>query len=132
MDKQPDIEIYIKHLNAEDLHDWLVLHFDDLKQGNFSTERFQQGKACQIKARHKNNKIPIFITPGAAGKAYCSVWFQSADTPWSNDLECAEDCLKQIDTEIRCSAEGWQEEEALDSEQWWCLTRDGKKRVRWS
>ena len=81
--------------------------------------------------KYLGNVVEVMITPKAAGKAYTSIWFKSDKTPWPSDLSCANNFLQKFDTEVRCSAESWQESEAEYSEKWWKLTRDTKELVSW-
>lgn len=130
MTKQPDIEIYIKNANLNDIQLWLSSHFDvvpnDIVDINTSSPRTNE-----IELELADDQIPLVITPQAAGKAYLSVWFKSPRTPWNNDLECAQSALERFDTEVRCSAESWAEEEPEHSEKWWKLTRTSKDLVSW-
>ncbi len=129
--RQPDVEVYIKHLEYNELTEWLASCFDDVDFNTCTKDTFEARETAKIQVTLDDQAIPVFITPAAAGKAYCSIWFQSPYTPWATDLDCAYTVLESLDTEIRCSAAGWSEEEEENSEQWWCVTREGKKRVRW-
>lgn len=124
---QPDIEIYIKHATAEHIRKWLEGQFDDVELSELSEERLSEGQLIKASV----SSIPLVITPKAAGKAFTSIWFQSAKTPWNNDLECAESFASKFDLEVRCSAESWQEDEGESEEKWWCLNGDEKKLLRW-
>lgn len=125
---QPDIEIYIKHATAEMLLAWLTKQFGEVELDQLNEENLS---GSQLIKGFVGKQVPLVITPKAAGKAYTSVWFQSTDTPWKNDLECAESVASFFDLEVRCSAEGWTEEEGEDEEKWWCLYEGEKKLVRW-
>ena len=118
---QPDIEIYVKDTSFSIIQDWLAKTFEPTSLPNFN------GKPVNIKV----GEIPVMITPNAAGKSYTSIWFQSNKTPWKNDEECGTDFLAFYDTEVRCSANSWQEEEEEQSEQWISMTRNEKKLILW-
>lgn len=128
---QPDIEIYIKNGSLDDMLKWLSTHFSGITAHEDWAQRFDAGKMITTEVRHKDARIPLMITPGAAGKAFTSVWFKSAQTPWHTDLDCARDCAVTLNMEVRCSAGSWQEDEALDSEQWWVLKGEQERLVRW-
>ncbi len=123
--EQLDIEIYVKDTSISDIAAWLGQHFEFQVICNF------QEKIQSIDLNYLGNVVEVMITPKAAGKAYTSIWFKSDKTPWSSDLLCANNFLQQFDTEVRCSAESWQESEAEYSEKWWKLTRDTKELVSW-
>ena len=76
-------------------------------------------------------QIPLVITPWAAGKAFCSIWFKSPETPWENDEACAMSLLDMHDLEVRCAIGGWEEGEDEAGEYWNSLTRNEKKLIRW-
>lgn len=128
--KQPDIEIYIKNTNADEIREWLSQQFQSISFDTLNDEAIEQGRL--IKGSVKiDTDIPVVITPKAAGKAFTSVWFQSEKTPWQDDLNCAESFIAMHSREIRCSASSWTEEEGENEEKWWCLEGEQKRLVRW-
>ena len=122
--KQPDIEIYVKDTSFNAIQDWLSSVFEPISLPNFS------GKPVNINVGI-SPKIPVMLTPSAAGKAFTSIWFQSDQTPWKTDEECAMSFLSINDTEVRCSANSWQEEEEEQSEQWLSISRNEKRLIQW-
>jgi hypothetical protein len=131
MTAQPDIEIYIKNLSAIQLLDWLKTYFTLSDEQAIASIDMSVARSHTTQIHFKDQDIELAITPAAAGKAYASIWFKSDKTPWSSDLECAESALEAIDTEVRCSAESWAEEEPEFSEKWWKLTRLNRELVVW-
>lgn len=127
---QPDIEIYIKNTNAEEILSWLNAHFENTDLPGFSDAELEKGLLIKGSV-NKNLKIPLVVTPKAAGKAFTSIWFQSDQTGWQDDLACAESFVKIHSSEVRCSSATWTEDEEENSEMWWCLKDGDKKLVRW-
>jgi len=128
----PDIEIYVKNINAEILSSWLSETFSHVDFPNLSNEAFYKGKIIQGRTTTKNSEnITVIVTPHAAGKSFCSIWFKSDKTPWVNDEACALAFLESHDTEVRCANGGWTELEEKESEQWLCLTQNEKKLIHW-
>jgi len=131
----PDIEIYIKETNCSEINDWLENNFQFVHFEQLNNETFFKGKiingAVSLKTNADNTNIPVVITPHAAGKKFCSVWFKSDKTLWPNDEACANSFLAMHDTEVRCSANSWTEKEEKDSEQWLCLSQNDKKLIHW-
>lgn len=121
---QPDIEIYVKDTSFDAIQKWLSNVFEPVSIPNYN------GKPLNIRVG-SSPSIPVMLTPNAAGKAFTSIWFQSDKTPWKDDKTCAESFLVHNDTEVRCSANSWKEEEEEYSEQWLCLTRNEKRLIRW-
>lgn len=128
---QPDLEIYIKNLDNEQLLQWLKTSFDVTDET--AIKQIEMGKARTYTAKlfYGDEPLELSITPCAAGKAFTSIWFKSSHTPWQSDLECAESALATIDTEVRCSAESWAEEEPEFSEKWWKITRSDRELIVW-
>jgi len=128
---QPDIEIYVKQPNAQDLQVWLETHFDFDAPVSIA-DLLEIPKSHSILLSRNGLKIELVVTPHAAGKAYTSIWFKSHKTPWATDKSCAVDCLAIAKpVEVRCSAESWQESEEERSEKWWKLTANEEELVSW-
>lgn len=122
---QPDIEVYIKECSIDEIIDWLNTVFDDVNA------RSPLDKASiKVTCISGDNRIPLTIYTGAAGKLYTSLWFQSAHTPWAADIDCATAIANTLNKEVRCATNSWVESE--DSEnQWWKVTSEGKTMVNW-
>jgi len=133
--KTPDIEIYLKHANADTILKWLNLNFDQVNIVQLTQKNLSNNIIAKGHLTLNQQDIPIIVTPQAAGKAFSSIWFKSNKTPWQNDESCAVNFLANDeinpDTEIRCSSGGWTESEEKDSEQWLSITREEKRLIRW-
>lgn len=129
---QPDVEVYIKNLENEQLLQWLKASFDVTDETAIKQMNMDKARSHSIKLAYDGEQLELSVTPCAAGKAFTSIWFKSGHTPWESDLACAESALAAIDTEIRCSAESWAEEEPEFSEKWWKITRSDRELVVWS
>lgn len=130
--KTPDIEIYVKETHFQQLLNWLNKHFEKIEFPSKAAHLFETGKPVKGSIGQAEKKSELIITPKAAGKNFCSIWFKQNYTPWENDEQCALSLLEEADLEIRCAAAGWEEHEAENSEQWWLLRRDEKKRINWA
>jgi hypothetical protein len=128
---QPDVEIYIKSLENDQLLAWLSDAFVIEDESALSYIDMSKARSYTINLTYRGAPLEVSITPCAAGKAYTSIWFKSQHTPWESDLACAESALSHIDTEVRCSAESWAEEEPEFSEKWWRITRSERELVVW-
>lgn len=128
---QPDVEIYLKDLDNEQLLQWLKTAFFVRDEAAITQIDMGKGRSYTIRLTYGDEPLDLSITPCAAGKAFTSIWFKSHHTPWDNDLACAESALAVIDTEVRCSAESWAEEEPEFSEKWWKITRNDRELVVW-
>ncbi|MFT6916344.1 MAG: hypothetical protein ACJAWL_002678 [Motiliproteus sp.] len=121
-DRHPDIEIYAKQCSIEKITLWLESVFERLDA------KGKQGQSYRFIATHQNCSIPITVIDRAI-KDYCSIWFDSPQTPWIRDLDCALQAQQQLDTEIRCIVSGWAEGDEPD--EWWSVTELGESKIQW-
>lgn len=121
-DRHPDIEIYVRQCSIEKITLWLESVFERLEANG------KQGHTYRFMAIHQNISIPITVVDRAT-KDYCSIWFDSAQTPWIRDLDCALQAQQQLDTEIRCIVSGWTEGDEPD--EWWSVTEQGESKIQW-
>lgn len=126
IDVQPDIEIYIKHLDKSTLIEWLNQVFDGAESLELTDKKSQSFSV------YKNgHKIDVLVMNQVVGKIYSSIWFQSDKTGWADDKACARSAFNALNTEIRCNAEGWTENEEQDPDQWWKITNEGEGEFLW-
>lgn len=129
--QQPDIEIYVRNASHQNILDWLNQTFDKVELKQLTYDSFSKGRSVEGQVTFRDTIIPVFIMPHAAGKAFTSIWFKSDKTKWPNDEACALDFLTSVDTEVRCSANSWHENEDENSDQWWLIKRNEKRLIRW-
>ena len=99
-ERQPDIEIYLKRPSFDDISAWLQTHFDI----NAVTP---QGLNNLLDLSFNNQCLQCLIIERVAERGYASIWFKQNNSPWRNDLECAEDAHVLLDVETRCSVSRW-------------------------
>lgn len=121
----PDIEIYLRTDNTECIIDWLSNCFDSVTSARTS------GKLIQLIGCLCGQSIPITVIRQAAGEKYTSVTFDSNNTPWTSDLECARAVFRYTGIEVRCSTGSWEEQEELGVKDWWNISEQGECRVSW-
>lgn len=120
----PDIEIYIKKPDPEEIVAWLQQALGETTyHGTVKTGLHHYSVQYQDKA------LPVMIFPKAAGKAYTSVWFDTPDTPWQDDLDCAKAAADFLKTEVRCTRGGWSESQ--DPDEWLKVTDQGVEEIIW-
>ena len=125
--KQADIEIYVKDQTLDDIFAWLNTCFNAIDISK------NKGKLAMVKCHTDNTSFDVEIVSEAVGKRFISLWFQSEQTPWHTDLDCAREAFEHFQTEIRCSEGDWTESEGLPEKQlWWRINQDGEKLVQWS
>jgi hypothetical protein len=113
----PDIEIYLKRVTTEEITSWLEQMF-----GSASVERTEPNTRCKL------GTMFCTVTEDVAKGGYTSVWFESNETPWVTDLECARQAFDHFKVETRCSTGGWEGE---DDGGWLRITDKGEQVVNW-
>ncbi|MDL4861212.1 hypothetical protein NPJ88_002600 [Halomonas elongata] len=101
MEAYPDIEIYLAHVDPEALNAWLgdTLGTPPLAPAGKNRWRAQ--------GQHDGHDIDILLVLKAAD-GFASLWFDSPDTPWATDTDCAREAAGRLGCEVRCSLGGWQ------------------------
>ena len=122
---QPDIEIYVKDASVDEVRGWL-----EKRLGTLVAEP-SRGAMAHFNASRETSTIPVRVMPGAVAKHWTSVWLDSPDTPWANDLACARDCFSFLGKEVRCAAGGWNEQGNDDPDAFIRVTADGEKAISW-
>ena len=123
--RQPDIEIYLLACPTDRLISWLKQNFEV----NNSVQTSPSSQTLTLS--YQGNDIPVTILEQAAGKKFTSVWFDSEQTPWETDMDCARQAFTELGCEVRCNAQGWQEEGEDDPDQWWRINKNGEGLFIW-
>lgn len=124
--RQPDIEIYLKNTTPTQVLEWLEQRFADID------EPVQQGNSYQLRVYHDSEWIPVRLVCAAAGKPWSSLWFDSPQTPWGDDQECAREAHKALGAQIRCNGGFWEEGDEAGMDEWWQIATDGSEsQVTW-
>lgn len=122
--RQPDIEIYLRDDHLDALTGWLgtLGELSMLPPSGLT----QRGMLTTTSA------ISLMIVRKAAGK-WASIWFDSPDSPWANDLDCARAVHAAIGQEVRCSVGGWTEADGeADADRWLKVNADGETEFVWA
>ena len=123
--RQPDIEIYLREDHVKDLLVWLPEALGPLVLGD-AVGNNRQGTI------ESNPAIPLMIVRKAAGK-WTSIWFDSAETPWATDADCARAVHTALSHEVRCSIGSWDESEGdADADRWLKVNADGESEFVWA
>jgi hypothetical protein len=125
-ERHPDIEIYIKNTEPDQIIAWLNSLTNNLlidKQDSNSTALSLSFNTATIQARIQQN---------VSGKAWSSLWFKQNETPWDNDLDCAKAASIALTTQVRCVKSGWSDQEDIsDEEQWWKIEDNETVLISW-
>ena len=123
LDQLSDLEIYVKSKDLDSIMTWLISAFEDC------VERNRSKKGLRAEASHEGHKVPITVSINSGGQGFSSIWIDSKQTPWRNDIEMAREAFKHFDCPIRCSDSAWQEGD--DPDVWLEITAEGEHQVKW-
>lgn len=123
MAKHPDIEIYIKRVDPDDLLSWIEQRFEILQKS-------AAGETLKLHLTYEGRPLVCTIYENAAKGGYTSVTFEPNQTPWDTDEACAEDAFSEFELEVRCITGGW-ENQSSDEGGWYRFTKDGRNTVNW-
>ncbi|BDX02110.1 hypothetical protein MACH16_08580 [Marinomonas pontica] len=110
---QTDIEIYVLSCPTEKIINWLESTFTLVKKSAPSS------LCSKVTVIMNDHDVEVTILEQAAGKRFTSIWFNSDQTPWENDIACAKQAFNALNCEVRCNFQGWEEEGEQDPDQWW-------------
>ena len=121
--RHPDIEVYVKERTAQEILEWVET------LGALSNHKVTKDS---IKATLIIDEldIPILIQQRVIGKAWSTIWFDSSETPWATDLECAHHIAKEMETQTRCIVSGWQEGDEPD--EWYKVHQGVEEIIVWN
>ena len=119
--RQPDIEIYLKDATHQKIAAWLCTALGEC------TEWEQKGQTWKCNA----GTVPVTWMPKAVGK-WNSLYLESDQTPWEDDIACARDAFKALNVEVRCAPGTWVEEDGEeDADRWIRVSADGEEEITW-
>ena len=123
MEKHPDIEIYIKRVDLNDLLHWIDRRFE-------MGEPQDVGETIKLKLTYDSKPCVCTIYENAAKGGYTSVMFEPNNTPWDTDEACAEEAFEAFHLEIRCITGGWTTQAPAEGG-WFRFTDKGRSVVNW-
>ena len=109
--RQPDIEIYLKDADVDHraIVAWLGAALGPC------TDWVQKGQTYKCKA----GNVP-------------SLYLESDQTPWDDDIACARAAFAALNVEVRCAPGTWVEEEGEESaDRWMRISADGEEEITW-
>lgn len=125
MSTTPDIEIYVHNASADAILGWLASRFPASAE---TPARAIGKKQWRIIVQEQGHDIPVLIIEGAS-TGFTSIWFDSAQTPWADDIACAREAHAYFKSAVRAIAGSWQEGDDPDS--WWHIDEHGEGLMHW-
>ena len=123
LDHFDDLEIYVEGEPLEAIKQWLSSSFP-----NGETKR-ESKKGFRFEGRHQGDSTPITVVKNAGQTGFTSVWVQTKNTPWANDIEMARSACESLKLPIRCIESAWQKGD--DPDQWYEITPQGERKITW-
>ena len=75
--------------------------------------------------------VPVTWMPKAVGK-WNSLYLDSDQTPWEDDIACAKAAFAALNIEVRCAPGSWVEEQGeADADRWIRISEDGQEEITW-
>lgn len=123
-DQYPDdLEVYVEGEPLEALQEWLMAALPGSELRNTSKKGFR------INGLYNNAATPITVVKNAGNTGFTSVWIQSLNAPWDNDISLAKQLHKDLKVTVRCNASPWQNGD--DPDEWYEISSKGESSVHW-
>lgn len=127
MTEASDVEIYITAVKSPALVAWLSSELDQLEP--LPRQQGMMKNAICYRGVHKGESFTVMILEKVIGP-YTSLWIDSNQSPWPDDLSCARAATVHFQKEVRIAAGPWQEED--DPDAWISVNPDGsEKAIQW-
>lgn len=123
--RSPDIEIYLQPADVARVQQWLDQRFPLSAP---ATWRPAGKRQLRTVLQHDGKPVPVLIIEEAS-PGFMSVWFDSPDTPWANDRDCAREMFTALGGIIRATAGSWHEGD--DPDLWWEINASGEHELHW-
>lgn len=123
LDQLDDLEIYVQGEPLEDIKHWLLQNLPGSELGRESKKGFR------LKGVFNNQPVPVTVVKNAGQTGFTSIWVQTRNTPWKNDIEMARAAHKALNTTIRCIESAWQKGDEPDL--WYEISDQGERQIIW-
>lgn len=125
MTPTPDVEIYVACKDQTAIVDWLQSQFSELQPRKV---RGMPKNSYGYQVLSGDRWLPVVIIEKVV-PGFCSLWFDTDQSPWQNDAELAQQFHQHTGLEVRYSAGGWQEGD--DPDAWIVVTDQGSEPITW-
>lgn len=120
----PDIEIYVQDPDQSQIDQW----FSELFTSISAPKRLDKRTLAYEVTTPTGVQFSVNVVEKAAGK-YWSIWFDSPETPWATDIDCARAAFAFFGKPIRCSVGSWEPDQPMDL--WWQINSKGEGEISW-
>lgn len=123
LDYLDDIEIYVESADLDALIGWLTSELTD-----FQT-RAQSRKGCKFLFVHEGQKGEGMIVLNAGRTGFTSVWLNTRNTPWEDDVAFARAAFAALSCVVRCNESAWSKGD--DPDRWLQIDKKGEHIIQW-
>ena len=118
-----DLEIYLKNDDVDAIAGWLESAFTHFELTGKSK------KGCKFRCGQNalTGKGMVVLNAGRTG--FTSIWIDSKDTPWANDVEMGRAAFVALNSEVRCVESAWSKGD--DPDQWLQINAQGEQIIQW-
>ncbi|BCE01539.1 hypothetical protein [Marinicellulosiphila megalodicopiae] len=121
---QPDIEIYVKTKDAETIKNWLST------LSSRTVEFSKKGDMLSTQIFVVDHIIDVNVLLKAQS-GFSSIWFDSQNTTWNNDLACAQQFVQDTQIQARCIKSSWEEDETENPDCWLNIDNEKTTEIIW-
>lgn len=112
MNKAPDLEIYVADINVEQSLEWLSQLFTQVAKTK--KVKGMPKQAFPFNFEHDGKGYDGIIYDRVAD-GFTSIWLNSQDLPWQDDLAWGAVAAKALNKEVRVTAGGWDQNQDADA-----------------
>jgi len=123
LDYLDDIEIYVESNDLEAMIQWLSSQLDQFQPRN-------PGKrGCKFSFVHNDQRSEGMIVLNAGRTGFTSIWLNSRNTPWHDDVEMGRAAFQALGATVRCNESAWSKGD--DPDRWLQIDRKGEHVIQW-
>jgi len=118
-----DLEIYVDNSDVEAITAWLgnaLPHFEVTRSSK---------KGCKFRCGQTGLVASGMVVLNAGRTGFTSVWIDSKDTPWADDVEMGRSAFSALNSEVRCVESAWSNGD--DPDQWLQINAQGEHVIQW-
>ncbi|MEE2731316.1 MAG: hypothetical protein VYA55_10870 [Pseudomonadota bacterium] len=118
-----DLEIYVACNDVEAITAWLssaIKHFDVIRSSK---------KGCKFRCGQAGSDGHGMVVLNAGRTGFTSIWIDSKDTPWRDDVDMGRAAFAALNSEVRCVESAWTKGD--DPDQWLQINAEGEHLIQW-
>lgn len=118
-----DLEIYLANIDVDAITGWLgteLPHFEVIRSSK---------KGCKFRCGNQGLTSNGMVVLNAGRTGFTSIWIDSKDTPWADDVAMARSAFAALQSEVRCVESAWTNGD--DPDQWLQINTEGETVIQW-